>query len=158
MRPRARRVGEGVTSVLEALEPRMLVTWWDEPEPQPEGFPIDGEYAARFWLPIVGPSAMWIARLLAREVKLAPFGGVWLDMASVAVSVGLHDDLSKSGAAANAVFRLVRYGLARREGSVLELRAVVGHVPPGMTKRFPLALQRAAEKARMGTHHSLGVG
>jgi hypothetical protein len=115
------------------------VSWWD-PDLAFHGFDARSEYTERYWLPVLGPSALlalrWSAEMLAAHPE-----GVSVGIPELARHLGLGKQGGASGPAPRAMQRLVYFGLARERSGTLMVRTHVPPVPPLMCRRLPKALQ-----------------
>lgn len=126
---------------LKALDPVMAIAWWHEAGTKEEGYPVDGAYVERFWLPVVGPSALWIAR------RLTTWLGCTIVMTELATDIGLQASIGANAPMTKSVYRLIHFGFVNRVDDLLEVRTHVGPVPLGLLKRSP-HLRREAESQR----------
>jgi hypothetical protein len=74
-------------------------------------------YAERFWLSIVGPSAMWLLRTIAYGFDDKPMG-YDMDMLQVARTLGLGDRVGRHSPVQRAIERLCHFEVARIRGGV----------------------------------------
>jgi len=109
------------------------------------GWPIGSTFVEEFWLPILGPSAVALLRWFDRRAdhyrRITT-----LNVADIAVAIGLGDATSKHSPIVRTVERLVRFDAARwdaPDASMPEL-AIYTHlfaVPTRLTVRLPEPLQ-----------------
>lgn len=133
----------------QPLDPVMKVTWWRDALTEEHGFPMIGEYVEKFWLPVVGPSAMWLARKLVCLMPGSAGVDREVDMEALATSIGIQPGLYVNAPATKSIYRLIRFGMARREDDTIDIRSHVGHVPPALARRFPEALRVEVEARRL---------
>lgn len=93
----------------------------------------DSDYAELFWLPIVGPTALWLARRIAR----VPAGTTMALPPEFGFAFGVSCANSKSAPLGRAFFRLVHLGLASWEGDTFTLLVPWPHLRPGQRARLP---------------------
>lgn len=74
------------------------------------GHPIEDPYVEHHWLPVLGPSATWLLRRLARELSETEDADI--DLADAARSLGMAHEPGRDGPFARAFGRLVMFGLA----------------------------------------------
>lgn len=74
-------------------------------------------YVERFWLSIIGPSALWLLRTFAYGFDHAP-DGYQLDVHNVARALGLGDRIGRHSPVQRAVDRLCHFELAHVRGGV----------------------------------------
>lgn len=115
----------------------LVITRWEDPIVDALGFDSRSEYAERYWLPIIGPSALWTARALARLLD-GDGSDVAIPMEQLARQIGLGSGNGRNAPIVRTLGRLVDFGLAmvNRDGYAIRLRfapltrAQVGHLPP----------------------------
>lgn len=142
-RTTAERAGAEWDGAERGLAPGALlrVTIWDDQMVDPQGMDVRSWYVERFWLPVVGPSAVLALRLLADRLDRSP-GGLIVDLEEAARSLGVGGSASRHAPLRRALERCVRFGLARsRGGGVLEVRRTVGVLPQRHLARLPAELQ-----------------
>jgi hypothetical protein len=101
------------------------------------GFDVRSDYVECLWLPVLGPSATWIARRLGTLAAAFP-QGTWVDTVELSVSVGLGAGL---GSLLRTLRRLVMFGAADLEpGDVLRVRTSLGPVSDRALERLPAVL------------------
>ena len=93
-------------------------------------------YVERFWLSIVGPSALWLLRTFAYGFDSAP-DGYQLDVHNVARALGLGDRVGRHSPVQRAIDRLCHFDLAYLRGSVT---LVVRREVPWLDERKVLRL------------------
>lgn len=119
----------------------LRVAVWDDPMVDPQGMDVRSGYVERFWLPVLGPSAVLALRFLADRLDRSP-GGLAVDLEEAARSLGVGGTASRHAPLRRALERCVRFGLARPRGSgALEVRRTVGVVPQRHLTRLPGSLQ-----------------
>lgn len=99
-------------------------------------------YAERFWLSILGPSALLFLRRLAAELDHQP-NGFDLDLVACAQDLGLGSRGGKHSPMWRTLDRICRFGLATRNGPNVAIRR---HLPPltvRQLERLPRHLQEA---------------
>ncbi len=74
-------------------------------------------YVERFWLGVIGPSALWLLRMFAYGFDAAP-EGYPLDAHNVARALGLGDRVGRHSPVQRAVDRLCHFDLAAVRGGV----------------------------------------
>ncbi len=120
---------------------------WVDPAVERRGIPVDSLYAETCWLPVLGPSATWLLRRLARDLLAAP-DGFRLDCEVAARSLGLGGAEGRHSAFRRTLGRCIRYGLARAQGEgTLAVRTAVTPVPELQLARLPATVQ--AEHRRL---------
>jgi hypothetical protein len=144
--------------VLPAHVASLLVLPWEDPVIDQVGYDPRAAYVERFWLGILGPSAVWLLRLLVDRLDAAP-AGYELDLGECASALGLGRR-GTAGAFPRTVTRCCRFGAARfppacpsdfgaacPSGTVtLEVRRRIPPLSRRQVARLPPALQ--ADHAR----------
>jgi hypothetical protein len=118
------------TNILQA--PGLRVFRWVDPAVDVLGNDPRSAYLERAWLPVIGPSASWLIRNLARSMDIHP-GGFDLDLDLTARQIGLGQRLGRQSPVQRSVRRLVVFGLARFE--VPAELAVRRFLPPVSARR-----------------------
>jgi hypothetical protein len=90
------------------------VSRWIDPALDILGNDPRSDYLEQSWLPVIGPSASWLIRNLARSMDIHP-GGFDLDLDLTARQIGLGQRLGRQSPLQRALRRLVVFGLARFE-------------------------------------------
>lgn len=131
-------------------KPSTTITFrrWVDPVIDTDGHAIGSPYVEHFWLPVIGPSALLLARRAAWLFDLGsrsadPDLEVTVDLEVFAPSMGL------SPARLLVTFgRLEMFGLARQVSDGWQVRTVVSEVPARSRRRWPAALQEAHDTGR----------
>lgn len=74
--------------------------------------PAGGEYAERWWLPILGPTGWLCARVFARMIETTP-GGVMVDVDDLAAALGVRHGTTANSPIPRTVARLAGFGVVR---------------------------------------------
>lgn len=124
----------------------LIVRRWFDPVVDAEGFDLRHDYVERFWLPVLGPSATWLARRLARGLDAHP-AGVRVDVADTARALGLGTGTGRNAPISRALMRLCGFGVARQinEGEI-HLRVFLGQVEPRHLHRLGAAHEARHER------------
>ena len=97
-------------------------------------------YVERFWLGIIGPSALWLIRTFAYGFDSAPQGFA-LDVHNVARALGLGDRVGRHSPVQRAVDRLCHFDLAHMRGGVtLLVRRDIPWLEDRRVSRLPALL------------------
>lgn len=128
---------------IAALARRPLrVTPWPDPSPDEPRFDPRSRYAECFWLPILGPSAVWLLRRLADGLEEQP-DGFDLDLDDAARAIGVGNSSSRHSPLRRGISRCVRFGLARwPDDELLSVRRLLPSVERRHLFRFPVELQQ----------------
>jgi hypothetical protein len=101
-----------VCAWLAAADPIRVLAWEgagpDGPDPRSAAAEV-------FWLPVLGPSALWAARRLADRLAARP-GGFALALGPFAAELGLGAGVGRGAPVVRALARLVRFGVAEPRG------------------------------------------
>lgn len=79
------------------------------------GFDARSSYVEDFWLPVLGPSTVWLLRRFAAGFDYSP-KGFDLDLAETARSIGLSDRRDRGSPFLRALNRTVQFGMAKLSG------------------------------------------
>jgi hypothetical protein len=127
----------------------VTVTKWSDRVVETLGYPMDAEYVETFWLPIIGPTATWLARRLAQiAANDAPTP---VPLVPLAAAIGISDaKLGKNDTISKAITRLRVFGIVRFDGDTLEARTHLAGLTYMQAQRLPRhlrALLDAEERA-----------
>ena len=116
---------------------------WDDPRWRRAGHDARSAYAERFWVGALGPSAMWLLRLLAREFdELAPNEDLQLDLSAAAKRLGLQYRGGRHSSLMRTIDRCIMFDLAHFENdALLVVRRLLPPVPRTLQARMPAELQ-----------------
>lgn len=96
---------------------RIDLTTWFDPVIDDLGHDPRSDYAATFWLPVVGPSTLWFARFVVNELESCRTDElVPIDVADAAASLGLSWNGGRNSPFARTVGRAIRFGFAKPLG------------------------------------------
>ena len=105
-------------------------------------------YAETYWLPVLGPSALWAMRRLATLAEAKPTGGT-LRLAELGPELGLGAGTGRSSPLVRTLARLVFFGMAEidRRSPALRVRLAMPPLAARHLRRLPehLAAHCAAE-------------
>ena len=119
----------------------IFVSEWIDPVVNIAGFYTCGEYVETFWLGIIGPSATWVMRFLARELEVFP-NGYCLDLNDTAMALGLAFR-NGSGSLERAIQRCATFGLVAQLPQTLAVRRRVPTITKRQLLRLPTTLQHS---------------
>lgn len=99
------------------VTPTLEIESWNDPVVDELGHDPRSDYANTFWLPILGPSAMAVARKLMEHIERHPDGSE-LGVADLACAVGLAGRLydgtpGRHSRIVSTLLRLHQFGLAQ---------------------------------------------
>jgi hypothetical protein len=125
--------------------PRLLVVAWSERQFGTRTFDPRSVYAERFWLPVLGPTSLWLLRHLAWCLEAGP-EGVELDLGLTAQRIGLGRGEGRNSPLQRAIRRLVNFRLAQfaASGELAVLRRV-----PVLSKQHLSRLDPASRAAHL---------
>ena len=107
-------------------------------------------YAETYWLPLLGPSALWAMRRLAALAQAEPAGAT-LRLAELGPELGLGAGTGRSSPLVRTLARLVLFNMAEidRHSPALRVRLAVPPLAARHLRRLPehLAARCAAEAA-----------
>lgn len=123
------------------LASKLRIVPWPDPVLDAVGFDARSAYVERFWLGILGPSALLLLRHLARRLEEAP-AGFELDVSLTARSLGLSARTGRNAPLSRCLERCVRFGLLRPVGpETMAVRRHLGPLSARHLQRLPLELQ-----------------
>lgn len=100
------------------------------------GHDADSTYAEVYWLPVIGPTALWALRRLTRALDDAP-DGFPLALGPLAGELGLGSGLAPSSPVVRCLARLVCFGLAEVRGGQLMVRRRLPPLARRHLRRLP---------------------
>lgn len=134
---------------------------WEEPGMRRKGHDPRSAYVERFWVAVLGPSAVWLLRLLAREFdELAPGEDLQLDLESTAKRLGLQHRGGRQSTFMRTIDRCRMFDLAQFENdAVLLVRRHIPPVPRSLHVRMPHELRsEVGHWSRNEAHASFSLG
>lgn len=108
----------------EEVEPivgTLVVRAWIDPVVDAVGYGPTSTYVEHCWLGVLGPTATWLYRHLGGMVE-ATSDPVRIDLADLALGLGLGRGLGRQSPLCRALGRLGRFGIVRPAGPALEVR------------------------------------
>ena len=130
-----------------AERPWIRVERWLDPVIDEVGHDPRSAYVETFWLPVLGPSTIWLLRHLATRLEESP-EGIDLDLEETARALGLGERLSQNAPFARTLKRCVDFDMADWRGP--QQLAVRVRLPPlsrRHLRRLPESLQARHENA-----------
>lgn len=136
-----------VLAELEQLEASgvLLVEPWGDPLLDRLGYDARSTYVERFWLPVLGPSTVFLLRHLARGLDEAP-SGFACDLETTARALGLGERHGRNAPFFRTVARAVDFDAARIAGGRLIVRRRLAPLARRHVARLPEALQAEHER------------
>jgi len=132
-----------VTLIADPIEPTttFAVESWSDPVIDQLGHDPRSAYVEAFWLPILGPSSVWLLRRLADGLDRNP-EGFELDLIDTAQSLGVGMRGGRNAPLLRTFERCCRFGAARMHGPTsLMVRRRLAPLTRAQTERLPQSLQ-----------------
>ena len=123
-------------------ESRLIVRPLPDPVLDSLGHDPRSPYVERFWLSILGPSALLLLRRLATRLEASP-EGFEIEPLEWALELGLGARGGKNGPFWRSVDRACRFGAARRNAEVLAVRRRLPPLTLRQVERLPAHLRTA---------------
>jgi hypothetical protein len=134
----------GIEAIVGRSSVRLIE--WNDRAAAVRGVDSRSLYAERFWLPILGPSTLWLLRHFAWCLERAPSGSD-LCLADVAHSVGLGDRLGRHAPFFRTIARAVDFAMIRVEScDTIAARRRLPLLSPRHLSRLPDALRLSHER------------
>jgi hypothetical protein len=131
---------------LTDLPPAITLVAWDDPLVEAHCFGPRSGYAETVWLPILGPTASWLYRKLAVLVELG-LDGIEIDLADLAVSLGLGERTGRNSMLSRAIARCVQFQVARwQPDGCFAVRRALAPVTERRATRLPASVRRFHEQ------------
>lgn len=133
----------------------ITISRWVDPEVEASGHLVTSNYVETFWLPILGPSATWMARRFAAWVYGTDADDeLQVDMIDLAMALGLpRITTGKNSPCERTFWRLVTFGVTQRRPGSSRVTAhfdVRTHMPvlsAQRLERLPDSLRKYHERA-----------
>lgn len=139
--------------------PRVVtVRPWVDPVIDTLGYDVRSVYAERFWLPTLGPTALWLLRHLADRFEESDGAPVQVPLADTSRALGLGPKQGNDSPLARAFERLSQFDLAfAHPDGMVAVRRNIAPVNRRHIRRLPSALQSAHDEwmARSEGHRRL---
>jgi hypothetical protein len=118
---------------------------WVDPIVDRRGHDPRSHYAERYWLSVIGPTAMWIMRRFAEHFDTQP-DGFMIDLDHAANTMGLSYSKRMASPFGRALNRCVMFGLAQPHADGFIVRRRLPTVPLRHLKRLPDDVQSEHEQ------------
>ena len=119
----------------------LTVVAWPDPVIDELGHDPRSAYVEQFWLPILGPSTVWLLRRLADGLEREPEGFV-LDLPETARALGVGMRGGRQSPFMRSLERVCRFGAARWQSPTeLAVRRRLAPLTRAQIERLPLSLQ-----------------
>lgn len=127
----------------------LLIRPWADPVLDRHGHDPRDTYCERFWLPLLGPSAVLLARQLADRFDRRP-SGFPVGTEELSRSLGLGRPVGRRSALHRTIGRLAQFRLAHLEGDeVLLARRRLPSLSRAQADKLPRPIQDAHEAWRL---------
>jgi len=121
---------------------RLSIVPWPDPVVEAVGHDPRSPYVELFWLPVLGPSTLWLLRRLAARFDDEPDGFI-LDLSCTAAELGLAEKTARTGPFVRSLVRSVQFGASQPFGDGLAVRRKLPFVPERHVHRYPEPLKQA---------------
>lgn len=113
-----------------------------DPEVDGSGFDARSHYAETFWLPILGPSTLWLLRNIAQRFDSEP-DGFTLDLEDASSALGIRSRGGRNNAFHRSLNRVVSFNMGRTiDDQTIAVRRVMPVLHSGQVRRLTPRLQR----------------
>jgi len=132
-----------MTVISEPTPPTLTlsVESWSDPVIDQLGHDPRSAYVEKFWLPILGPSSVWLLRRLADGLDRHP-DGFELDLVDTAQSLGVGMRGGRNAPLLRTFERCCRFGAARMHGTgSISVRRRLAPLTRTQTERLPASLR-----------------
>jgi len=103
------------------------------------GYDVDSSYVESYWLPIIGPSATWIARQLVRRLY-ARGSFIEVGLEELSTSIGLGHGTARNAPIVRTLARLVEFSMAATGGDAYAIRPCFPPLGARLIERLPQSL------------------
>jgi hypothetical protein len=117
---------------------------WPDPVIDSLGHDPRSWYVEHFWLPIVGPTGVWLMRRLASDLEVRP-QGFDLRLEETARALGVGTRRGRHSPLGRAIVRCAQFELAASWGNVLAVRSRMPPLPIRHLMRLPPSLRQMHE-------------
>lgn len=132
-----------MTIISDPVQPAvtLAVETWSDPVIDQLGHDPRSAYVEKFWLPILGPSSVWLLRRLADGLDHNP-EGFEIDLVDTARSLGVGMRGGRNAPLMRTFDRCCRFGAARMHGTTsISVRRRLAPLTRAQTERLPISLQ-----------------
>ena len=114
------------------------------------GHDVRSSYVETYWLPILGPTAIWVNRRLADWLDdSSADDGIEVSLAELGLVLGISGRVSRHSPLVRTLIRLVDFGVASIGGSTYGVRTTFAplplrhlrNLPPSLLERHQLDLE-----------------
>lgn len=121
--------------------PSINIDMLHDPVVESYEFGVHGIYAEQFWLPVAGPTCMWLLRRLY-QLRLDAQQPTVVDVEELAAMLGVGPGVGPNSTIVRSFQRLNNFGLVQAHGSTVLVRSHVAPLSPRRIERLPERLQR----------------
>lgn len=132
----------------------VLVVAWHDPTVDAIGHDPRSMYAERYWLGVIGPSALWFLRSMSSALDAAP-DGFELDVHAAARRLGLSDAKGMASPFGKAIKRCEMFGTMTLGDEAWSIRRRLPTVSARHLARLPLEARR--DHTRWMATHAAGT-
>ena len=113
-----------------------------DPEVDADGHDPRSRYAETFWLPILGPSTLWLLRHIAGRFDTEPTGFT-LELDEASSALGIRSNGGRNNAFQRSIGRMIGFNMGRVVDDVtIEVRRVMPWLHGGQVRRLSSRRQR----------------
>lgn len=121
----------------------LVIRPWFDPGLALEGFELRSAYVERYWLGVLGPSAIVLLRRLARGLDDRP-DGFQISVADTARAIGLGRGTGRQSPITRTIDRACLFSTMRRVSETeLHVRTHLPRLTPRQLSRLPLAVRNS---------------
>ncbi|MHB1138061.1 MAG: hypothetical protein ACYC2O_03835, partial [Microthrixaceae bacterium] len=130
---------------------------WYDPGLALDGFALCSPYVERYWLGVLGPSAIVLLRRLARGLDERP-DGFQISLADTARAIGLGRGTGRQAPISRTIERACMFSAMRRVSATeVHVRTHLPRLTPRQLARLPLAV-RNSHGPWLAAHRAGGPG
>ncbi len=103
------------------------------------GHDVRTAYVETYWLPILGPTAIWATRRMAYWLDDSP-DGIEVSLAELGPCLGIGGHVSRNTPMVRTMVRLVDFGIASLGGDTYGIRTMFAPLPLRLMRQLPAGL------------------
>lgn len=103
------------------------------------GHDVRSSYVETYWLPVLGPTAIWATRRIADWLDASP-DGVEVSLAELGPSLGIGGSVTRNASIVRTMVRLVDFGIASTGGETYGIHTMFAPLPLRLMRRLPAGL------------------
>ncbi len=120
----------------------LTISRWADPVLEAAGMPVTSRYVEVFWLPVLGPSAIWMLRHCSYHTA---DGDYTVDTDTLAVRLGIGRGCGNHSPVIRTLRRLVDFGCGHHAGTRWAVATHLPQLPGRHLRRLPEPVQLAHE-------------